>query len=121
MCTGSIKPHWPNPWPDVLHRFYSFFGYSVEIRIQSPTFQADLKKLGRLAESGPLSTFKTEHGKACKRYDQNDPELIRLNTFAEFMSDDHTMHDVCELCGNTGKLKFNDAKCAWGCENGCPD
>lgn len=103
---------------NVIHRFYNLFGYTVEIRIQSSTFQSDLKKLGRLAEMGPIETFKLEHERACKRYGYADPELIRLATFAEFMVPENT---TCELCGSSSMLVFNESKCAWACQAGCPN
>lgn len=79
MCTGLVKGAW--------HRFYSLFGYSIEIRIQSPTFQADLRNLERLVDDRRYPDFRIEHAR-CVRLYGDDPELVRIDTLASFLCGD---------------------------------
>lgn len=67
----------------IIHRFYNWFGYSVEIRIQSPDFQKRLKRLSNLLDDRQYEVFQKEYEDTCKLYDRNDVELIRLSWLAE--------------------------------------
>jgi hypothetical protein len=73
---------------NVWHRFYSFIGYKIEIRVESPAFQAHLKRLSNLLDDGEYNLFQKEYKEACRLYDANDPELIRLSAFASFMTEE---------------------------------
>jgi hypothetical protein len=71
--------------PHIIHKFCSLFGYSVEIRIQSPEFQSDLRRLARLADNKQQSSYTAQYERMCAKYGANDPELIRCSTLADFL------------------------------------
>lgn len=71
----------------VWHHFSKWFDYSVEIRVQSPSFTADLKRLERFAH-GSKDAFDVAYQCFIERYGWDDPELVRVQTLASFLQGD---------------------------------
>lgn len=74
--------------PHIIHRFYTIFGYEVEIRCESETFRTDLKRMADLVTDRKMAEYRTAYQEACKKYGADDTAIIRLSTFAEFMTDE---------------------------------
>lgn len=68
-------------------KYLSWFGYSVHVRIESPLYQFVIERLGQLAVvHGNNDFFRVAYECAVARYGENDPELIRIRTLADFMT-----------------------------------
>ena len=70
--------------PDIIHKFYTVFGYQIEIRVESKTFRQDMDQLHNLMDDDKVKEFQIAYKEACKKYGTNDPALIRIGTLQSF-------------------------------------
>lgn len=73
----------------IIERWYNLFGYEIHIRMEPEEFKEDMRHLYNLVDDHRWDEYKVAYEAACKRWDPNDPELIRASTFATiYMEED---------------------------------
>jgi hypothetical protein len=69
----------------IIERWFNVFGYEVHVRAEPKEFKDDMRGLGAALNDERWEDYDLLFKKAEKRWDPNDPEMVRVATLASFL------------------------------------